>query len=105
MDIIEQLEIKKQFGKFLIGFILKGHTTTDEALEEIEELTDKYLQTVPDHLYFDDDMVRDYIDFMKQNISEENIGFPHLYFQTRRYIDLLQNYVKHYIKKYIQLKK
>ena len=35
MDIIEQLEIKKQFGKFLIGYILKGHTTTDEALKEI----------------------------------------------------------------------
>ena len=105
MDFDEQIEIKKQFGKFLIGYILEGHTASLEALEEINNLTDEYLNTmVPANLYFDEDMVRDYIDYLNENMTDENKDYPHLCFKKSPYIQLLIDYIKHYIKKIVKMK-
>ena len=105
MNFEEETAVKKQFGKFLIGFILKGHTVSQEALHEIDELTDEYLKSVPPYLYFDDEMVMDYIDYLEENMTDENKGYPHLYFKASHYIDMLKSYIQHYIQKIVRLNK
>ena len=86
-----------KFRQFLIGYIAAGHTTTIEALEELGNLTDDFLKNLDKKYYYDEITLYDYFDYLKEHMSNKNIGFFHLYFNEDRYKNMLISYLKKYL--------
>ena len=53
-SIVEELEIKKQFGKFLKGYVLRHHTVDLPTMDEVDKLTDDFLNSIDTNFYFDE---------------------------------------------------
>ena len=102
--IVEELEIKKQFGKFLKGYVLKNHTVDLPTMDEVDKLTDDFLNSIDTNFYFDELGVRDYVEYLKIYMNDENKHFLNLVFNKSHYVHQLEDYVKYYIKKIIRLK-
>lgn len=100
MDILALVKIKNKFKQFLIGYVSAGHTYTDDAMEELERLTDDFLNERDTDAYFRDIVVEAYCEEMNEKLSDENKGFFHCYYNETRYIQRLENYIKHIIDKH-----
>ena len=97
--------LKELFSQFLRGYISEGHTVTLESEKEVSRLTDEWFEGFDvEDFYFTSEQFIDYLDYLKENLSEENRGFYHLNYNERHFIDLLAKYLKHYCKKLFEIK-
>ena len=94
------MKIENKFKQFLIGYVSAGHTVTSEAMEELERLTDDFIDnTYPDY-YFRDITVENYCEEMNEKLSDNNKHYFHCYYNETRYIKQLEDYIKHIIDKH-----
>ena len=101
-DILALTKLEEKFKQFLIGYVSAGHTYTDEAMDELERLTDDFLNERDTDAYFRDIVVKAYCEEMNEKLSDENKHFSHCYYNKTRYIQHLEGYIKHIIKKNFQ---
>ena len=92
------MNINECFKDFLIGYVSAGHTTTSKAMKELNELTEKFVNNLPEHYCFKIDFVKLYCEHMLEIMSEENKGFFHFYFEKRRYYDMIVEFLFDIIK-------
>ena len=85
------MDTKELFIDFLINYVSVGHTTTDEAMDELRAATQSYVNSLLPYCYFNWDYVELYCESAPTLMSESNRGFFHFYFNKNRYIDFLQN--------------
>ena len=91
--------LKELFEQFLRGYISESHTVSLESEKEVSRLTDEWFEGFDvEDFYFTSEQLIDYLDYLKENLSEENRGFYHLYYNERHFIDLLGKYLRHYCK-------
>ena len=92
------MSIKEVFKRFVHGYISAGHTVWDESEEEVKRLIDEWVEDYNDEDCFTYYSINGALDYVKHNITDEYKGLYHYYFNQKQYIDLLQDYLKHYIK-------
>ena len=103
-DILALTKLKEKFKQFLIGYVSAGHTVTIEAMDELERLTDDFLNERDTDVYFRDIVVEAYCEEMNEKLSDENKHFFGSYYDETRYIQHLENYIRRLIKKNFQRK-
>lgn len=85
------------FINFLIGYVSNGHTVSLDALELINKLTSDFVKDVHENNYYNEFILYDYFDYLKEHMPDEFIGFFHLCFNQSRYEKLLIDFLKHYL--------
>ena len=88
------MKTKAIFKRFLIGYVSNGATVTNSALKEIDKLTDEFLDDIIADYYFNEITVIDYVESMRERLSDKNVGFFKLGYRKRYYIDALEKYIK-----------
>ena len=87
--------IKDLFKRLLIGSISKGHTVSDSSQEEVERLTDKYVQNLFIDECFTARAVEVYCWYMDENLCDEFACLYSLTFKYRYYTEILEEYMKY----------
>jgi len=85
---------KAIFKRFLIGYVSNRCTVSTSAIRELIRLTDEFLDDLMPDYYFDEYSVSDYVQTMKEQLSDENKHFFKLEHKRRDYIELLEQYIK-----------
>ena len=85
------------FKQFLIGYVSAGHTISDEAHEEIKKLTTNFINIIDKENYYREIALHQYFEYLKEHMSDENIGFFHLYFNENRYKNIMSSYLRKYL--------
>ena len=85
------------FKRFLIGYVSAGHTLDDEAEDELNNLTDQFINWLDPHYLFTENATSTYIEFLDENMSEANKHFFKFKFNKCRYVDFLEKWIKHLI--------
>ena len=88
------MKTKAIFKRFLIGYVSNGCTVDRPSMKELNKLTDEFLDDLIPDYYFDEYSVDDYIQTMKEQLSEENRHFFKLEHKRRDYIKQLEQYIK-----------
>ena len=89
--------MEKTFKRFLVGYVAAGHTTTEEAMKELNTISKEFVKTLkPDYL-FTSNAVEMFEEVLEESISEENKGFFGYKFDKWRYIQLLEDWIRHLI--------
>ncbi len=90
--------IQQHYFKFLEVYVMAGHTYTDEAKKEIDEITKEFvLNNEDDYYYFTRQDIKWYIEILKSTMSNENKSFfeASMYFNEKRFEELLAKFIKH----------
>ena len=84
MSVIEM----NNFKQFLIEIIDIGHNVTDDALNELDKLTDTFIKNVDIYKYYSTYTVYNYLAYLRDNMTDKNFDYFHLYFGE---IEFLKN--------------
>ena len=76
MSVIEM----NNFKEFLKAFIDIGHNVTDDTLNEIDKLTDKFIKNVDINKYYSEYTIYNYFAYLRDNMTNKNFDLIHLYF-------------------------
>ena len=90
--------IKDLFKRLLIGYISKGHTVSDSSQEEVERLTDRFINNLYDDEYFPARAVECYCWYMDENLCDEFACLYSLHFKYRYYTEILETYMKYLLR-------
>ena len=101
------MSVREVFKQFLLGYVSNGCTVTRSAMKELNKLTDEFLNDLLPDYYFDELTVIDYLETVKEQMSDKNVGFFKLEYRKRNYIDHLERYIKKLIEnpKYFNTKR
>ena len=94
--------MEEAFKDFLIGYVVAGHTVDDNVMNEMNELTNQFVDSLYAEYYFTSDATELFIDFLEENLSEENKHWFPLRYDKYRYIRTLEGWIKHLIESSIQ---
>ena len=83
------------FKRFLIGYIAAGRTYDDSAMEELENLTNEFINWMDPHYCFTSNATSAYCEFLYERMSEENKHWFPLRFDKDRYVNLLEKWIRH----------
>ena len=86
--------MKDAFKTFLIGYISAGHTLDDDAQNEINDLTNQFVDGIFPDYCFTSTAVKFYVEYLDENLSEETKSFVPVRFNERRYIKTLESWIK-----------
>ena len=86
--------MKGTFNWFLITYLSKGHTLTIPAIQELNELTNEFLDELSSESYFTTNAVLDYLEFLNDSMSEGNKHFFNFEFDKWRYIEILEDWIR-----------
>ena len=87
-----------RFKRFLINYVSVGHTYTDEAMNELEYLTNLYMVSLSLKNYYTEHTVIVYCNYLDDNMSEENHDFFHYYWNKDRYIKMTEIEFQRFLK-------
>ena len=90
--------MEDSFKKFLIGYVSAGHTVDDSVMEELNALTNEFINWLDPNYLFTENAIGAYIEFLKERLSDENRHWFPLRFDKHRYIDCLVNWIKYLLK-------
>ena len=88
------MSLREKFTYFLINYVSRGHTYIDDAMNELEQKTKEFVNSLYDEYLFCMDTVDLYCENMLCVMSEENKGFFHFVFNKNRYIQSLELEIK-----------
>ena len=80
---------KELFKRFLLDYITRRCNVG--VTSEIYQYTDEGFECF-DIVYFTSDAVRSYLDYIRHNIRDDDVGLYYLTFNESRYSDLIKNY-------------
>ena len=89
--------MEETFKSFLIGYVSAGHTVDREAMDELINLTDQFINWLDPHYCFTENATTTYLEFLEENMSDANKHFFCLVFDKCRYVDFLEKWIKHLI--------
>ena len=93
--------IQQRYIQFLEGYVVAGHTCTDEAKNEIDEITRAYVLSNEDdyYYYFKRQDIKRYLNILKTSMNDYNKSFfeESFYFNDRKFENHLANFIKHYL--------
>ena len=98
---MKQLDKKELFNRFVFGYIAASHTQTDESEQELKQLIAEFINEINDEDCFTYYALRDIIEYVKHNISDENKGFYHYWINRLIYRRQLEDYIKYIIDHFI----
>ena len=90
--------MEKTFKRFLIGYVSAGHTLDDEAEDELNNLTNDFINGLDPRFCFTENAVSTYIEFLDERLSDENRHWFPIRFDKDRYVDLLEKWIRHLVK-------
>ena len=86
------------YKEFLKGYILAHHTVDLDTLNQVDALTDEYLNNELDrNLVFTEIAVMDYLEYLRLNMDEKNKHFLNFRFTKYKYIIHLENFIKRFM--------
>jgi len=92
--------MEETFKCFLIGYVSAGHTVDREAIDELANLTDEFINWLDPHYCFTENATSTYLEFLDENMSDTNKHFfGNMLFDKCRYVDNLEKWIKHLIKR------
>ena len=86
--------MEETFKSFLIGYVSAGHTVDREAMDELINLTDQFINWLDPHYCFTENATTTYLEFLEENMSDANKHFFCLVFDKCRYVDFLEKQIK-----------
>ena len=89
--------MEETFKRFLTGYVSARHTVDREAMDELINLTDQFINWLDPQYCFTENAVSTYIEFLDDNMSEANKHFFPLRFDKCRYVDFLEKWIRHLI--------
>ena len=90
--------MEETFKRFLIGYVVAGHTLDDEAEDELNNLTNDFINWLDPRFCFTENAVSTYIEFLDERLSDENRHWFPIRFDKDRYVDLLEKWIRHLVK-------
>ena len=85
------------FKNFLIGYVSAGHTVDDDVMEELNTLTNEFINNLYSCYFFTEQGTGAYIEFLDERLSEKNRHWFPLRFDKSRYVKHLEKWIKHLI--------
>lgn len=89
--------MEEQYSDFLITYVSAGHTMTLEADNELDHLTEQFINWLDPLYCFTENALETYIEFLDEKMSETNRHFFVFRYDKYRYIQHLENWIKHLI--------
>ena len=85
------------FNDFLFGYIVAGHTIDDSVSEELNNLTNEFVNNIYSEYIFTEQGTSAYIEFVKGRLSDENKHWFPLRFNEQRYLIHLEKWIMYII--------
>ena len=85
------------FCNFLINFVSAGHTVDAPAINELDDLTHRFLFNLNPECFFGTPAVQTYLDYLDEHMSDLNRHLFCFRFNKWRYIFYLENYLRQLI--------
>ena len=89
--------MEDQFSDFLDTYVSAGHTVTLEADDELDHLTEQFINWLDPCYVFTETATETYIEFLDEKMSETNRHFFVFRFDRDRYIRHLENWIRQLI--------
>ena len=88
------MRITEAFARFLKRYITVGHTVDDESREEIDKLTEEFIDRFHTDFFFTTFGTVSYLMYIDLHISAKNRPLFKLNYDENRYVDLLEKWIK-----------
>ena len=86
------------FNDFLIGYVTAGHTVDDDVMEELNKLTDEFINAIYSDYLFTENATGAYIEFLDQRLTDKNRHWFPLRFDMDRYVNHLEKWIRYRLK-------
>ena len=90
--------MEQSFKDFLISYVVSGHTVDDDVMNELNRLTDEFIDIIDPYYFFTKNATGAYIDYLDDRLSDENRHWFPLRFDKSRYHGLLEKWIKWLLK-------
>ena len=82
------------FIDFLITYVVSGHTVDEDVMEELNKLTDEFVNNIYSCYFFTENAVGAYIEYLNERLTDENRHWFPLRFNKDRYAEHLEKYIR-----------
>ena len=95
---MKEHDMKERYADFLISYVSTGMTVNHEAMNDLYNITNEYLNDVYSTLdrdkFFTKNELKNYLEILQWNLQDWNIHYFCLRYDKQRYINCLIDTIK-----------
>ena len=95
---MKEHDMKERYADFLINYVSTGLTVNHEAMNDLYNITNEYLNDVYSTLdrdkFFTKNELKNYLEILQWNLQDWNIHYFCLRYDKQRYINCLIDMIK-----------